>query len=690
VLLIYDGKCGFCKIWIDYWRKLTGDRVEHAASQEVGEKYPQISKKQFTEAVQLVREDGTVASGARAVFETLGYKKVPFAPVMEWGYRVIAGHRDLFYHLTKWTFGLQIEPARFALTQWVFVRLLAVVYAIAFGSLTVQVTGLLGAHGVLPVGDYFKAVAESAGGARYVFVPSVFWMNYSDGALVGVCWAGVAIAVVVMAGFFERAGLAILFVLYLSLSSAGQEFLSFQWDSLLLEAGFLAIFLGNARVVVWLFRWLLFRLMFMSGAVKLLSHDKTWRDLSALSFHYWTQPLPNRISWYMEQLPEWFQRMSTAFVLGVEVGIPFLIFAPRRLRIFGAKWLLILQVLIFLTGNYTFFNLLAMALCVFLFDDRSFERSWWTGRKPVQTTLSTRRGIVERLGGKRWRLGTERSVPVFARWWMGRKPVLTTLSSRGGILEGLGGKRWRLGTEKSVPVFARWWMGRKPVQTTLSTRGGILEGLGGKRWRLGTERSVPVFARWEKAVVALMTGVVLTIGLGRMIETFAREPVEPLHSIVKYTAPLEIVNSYGLFAMMTTARPEIIVEGSMDGDTWRAYSFRYKPGDLGRAPRWVEPHQPRLDWQMWFAALGNYRENPWFVNFAVKLLEGSPEVRGLLEADPFGGKAPQYVRAVLYEYSFTDAEERRRTGNWWKRDAKGLYLPAVGLKAVSVNAPKNQ
>jgi lipase maturation factor 1 len=610
VLLIYDGKCGFCKIWIDYWRKLTGDRVEHAASQEVGEKYPQISKKQFTEAVQLVREDGTVASGARAVFETLGYKKVPFAPVMEWGYRVIAGHRDLFYHLTKWTFGLQIEPARFALTQWVFVRLLAVVYAIAFGSLTVQVTGLLGAHGVLPVGDYFKAVAESAGGARYVFVPSVFWMNYSDGALVGVCWAGVAIAVVVMAGFFERAGLAILFVLYLSLSSAGQEFLSFQWDSLLLEAGFLAIFLGNARVVVWLFRWLLFRLMFMSGAVKLLSHDKTWRDLSALSFHYWTQPLPNRISWYMEQLPEWFQRMSTAFVLGVEVGIPFLIFAPRRLRIFGAKWLLILQVLIFLTGNYTFFNLLAMALCVFLFDDRSFERSWWTGRKPVQTTLSTRRGIVERLGGK--------------------------------------------------------------------------------RWRLGTERSVPVFARWEKAVVALMTGVVLTIGLGRMIETFAREPVEPLHSIVKYTAPLEIVNSYGLFAMMTTARPEIIVEGSMDGDTWRAYSFRYKPGDLGRAPRWVEPHQPRLDWQMWFAALGNYRENPWFVNFAVKLLEGSPEVRGLLEADPFGGKAPQYVRAVLYEYSFTDAEERRRTGNWWKRDAKGLYLPAVGLKAVSVNAPKNQ
>ena len=156
------------------------------------ERYPQISKQEFSQAVQLVRADGTIASGARAVFETLGYKKVPFAPVVEWGYRVIASHRDFFYHLTKWTFGTRIEPARFALTQWIFVRLLAVIYAIAFGSLTVQMRGLLGADGILPVGDYLKAVAENAGVARYFFVPTVFWINCSDAALVGVCWAGVA------------------------------------------------------------------------------------------------------------------------------------------------------------------------------------------------------------------------------------------------------------------------------------------------------------------------------------------------------------------------------------------------------------------------------------------------------------------------------------------------------------------
>jgi hypothetical protein len=233
--------------------------------------------------------------------------------------------------------------------------------------------------------------------------------------------------------------------------------------------------------------------------------------------------------------------------------------------------------LIFLTGNYTFFNLLAVAVCLFLFDDRDFERK--------------------------------------IKW---------------------------------PPMNAD--------------------------------------KRGSKTLAAVVAVVVLTIGISRMVETFLNVPV----FIVKYTAPLEIVNSYGLFAMMTTERPEIIVEGSMDGENWSAYSFRYKPGDPARAPRWAAPYQPRLDWQMWFAALGNYRENPWFVNFAVRLLEGSPEVRGLLEADPFGGRSPRYIRAMLYDYTFTDWGERRKTGNWWMREAKGQYLPPVGLKSQSLNAPKNQ
>jgi len=145
------------------------------------------------------------------------------------------------------------------------------------------------------------------------------------------------------------------------------------------------------------------------------------------------------------------------------------------------------------------------------------------------------------------------------------------------------------------------------------------------------------------------------------------------------------VSSYGLFAVMTTTRIEIVVEGSMDGETWLPYEFRYTPGDLNTAPRWAAPHQPRLDWQMWFAALGDYRSNPWFVNFALRLLDGSPQVVALLAHNPFPDHPPKYVRAMAYEYSFTDWPARRRTAAWWKREPRGVYLPAVGLKASSQN-----
>jgi hypothetical protein len=286
-----------------------------------------------------------------------------------------------------------------------------------------------------------------------------------------------------------------------------------------------------------------------------------------MSFPYWTPPLPNRIAWYAAHLPVWFQKMSTGSVLVIELTIPFLIFAPRRLRMFAAWCLVGLQVLIFLTGNYTFFNLLAIGLCVFLFDDRDFEL-------------------------------------------------------------------WRM-----LPRKAK-------ARAT------------------------------NKLAVTLVAVLILAMGIGRMAETFLDVRVP----FIKYAAPFEVVNSYGLFAVMTTDRPEIIVEGSNDRETWIPYSFRYKPGDLSRAPRWVAPYQPRLDWQMWFAALGTYRENPWFVNFAVRLLEGSPDVLALLEANPFPDQPPRYVRALLYDYRFTNPEQRRKSGNWWIQEARGEYLPPVGLR----------
>jgi lipase maturation factor 1 len=579
-LVIFDGKCGFCKIWIKYWYQVTGGRVDYAPSQEVGESFPQIPPEDFSRSVQFVLPSGQSFRGAEAVFQMLTYAPrmgwllwlyrhvLGFAPATEAGYRFIASNRSLFYQLTRFTFGRTVSPLCYASVEWIFLRILAAIYAIAFASCGVQVTGLIGERGILPVGRYLEAISQHFGAEAFWMLPSVFWIAHGDAALRGVSIAGVVISIVLLLGYFERICLICLFVLYLSLCSAGQDFMSFQWDMLLLETGFLAIFLGSSKLVVFLFRWLVFRLIFLSGAVKLLSHDPAWRGFDALSFHYWTQPLPTPLAWYMNQLPSVLQRLSTASVIGVELVVPFLVFAPRMWRFFGAGAILLLQLLIFLTGNYTFFNLLTMALCLFLFDDRALGRL----RLPLKL-----RGIQCR--------------PIFTR---GAAILILSLSS-----------------------IELW---------------GVFTGS------------------------------------------------TAMSSILRYTGSFGVVNTYGLFAVMTTTRPEIIVQGSNDGVKWLDYEFKYKPGDARSAPRWVAPHQPRLDWQMWFAALSSFREAAWFQNFMVRLLEGSPEVLKLLRKDPFAGAPPKYVRALLFNYAFTDFATRRQTGAWWTRTPRGLYFPQISLE----------
>jgi len=439
-----------------------------------------------------------------------------------------------------------------------FLKALGAIYLIAFVSFGLQAGGLIGSQGMLPVANYLRGMREALGARAFWYAPTVFWVSSSDLAL-RVAWiAGAALAIVLMLGFFRRACLVAMLILYISISTAGQDFWSFQWDILLTEAGFLAIFADASPGRTWLFRWLLFRLTFMSGLVKLLSGDPTWRDLTALSYHYETQPLPTPVAWYMYQLPAWFQKASTVFVFFVELLVPFLIFAPLRLRRIAAGLLIGLQVLILLTGNYTFFNLLAIALCVFLFADRP--------ARDKQPESRTHRAVT----------------------------------------------------------------------------------------------------------MALMVFVLTTSGL-QFLEMFHMPLPAPARSYLLWISPLRLINSYGLFAVMTTTRPEIVVEGSNDGTNWLAYEFRYKPGDVKRAPPWVAPYQPRLDWQMWFAALGSADENRWFYNLAARLMQGSAPVLGLLERNPFPGSPPRYIRAVVYDYRFTDFAERRRSGAWWQREEKGLY-----------------
>jgi Lipase maturation factor len=446
-----------------------------------------------------------------------------------------------------------------------FLQLLAAVYAVAFVSLGVQVLGLIGFHGILPAGDFLAAVHQQMGGAGYWNCPTVFWLNSSDGALQAAWILGTlcSLAAIVAPWKFARwkpivrVALGGCLILWLSLCVAGQDFLSFQWDVLLLEAGFLALFADDSVIRIWLFRWLIFRLMFYSGVVKLLSHDPNWHNLTALHYHYWTQPLPTPLAWYMEQLPMWFQQLSTAFTLFAELVVPFLFFAPKPIRRVAAWIVIALQVLILFTGNYTFFNWLAIILTLFLFVEP----------KPAPRS------------------------------------------------------RVHLAVSVALAAF-----------------------------------------------IGVVTGCVT-------LQIFSVElPGE--NAVLRAVEPLRIVNSYGLFAVMTTERPEIIVEGSNDGVAWLAYEFPDKPGDLRRAPPIVAPFQPRLDWQMWFAALSNYQNNRWFVGFMLRLLQGEPNVLALLRYNPFANAPPKYIRARVYLYHFTKFGEP----GWWNREERGLYFPAISLK----------
>jgi Lipase maturation factor len=475
-------------------------------------------------------------------------------------------------------------PGDDRLARWLFLRALGGIYFVAFVSFGLQAPGLIGSNGILPAATFLRQVRQILALRAYWAVPSLFWLGSSDTWLRLLPLVGALAALALLVGFSHWLLQAFLFVAYLSVVSVGQDFMAFQWDILLLEAGFLAIFLGVAsRLVPWLYRWLLFRLMFLSGAVKLLSGDPTWRNLTALDYHFETQPLPTVLGWFMAQLPSWFHRASTGGVFVIELGAPFLIFAPRRLRLAGCALIVFLQALIFATGNYTFFNLLTIGLCLFLLDDE------------LLGTVFPKR-LAERI------------------------------------------------TSAPAP------------QGDSAFGPGAVAGLA--------------------ALILLVSGVQLS-------GTFLRVVPQPLGALARAVSPFHIVNSYGLFAVMTTSRPEIIVEGSNDGQTWLEYGFKYKAGDVQRAPGWVEPFQPRLDWQMWFAALGTYQGNPWFVNFAVRLLQGSPQVLALLDKNPFPDAPPRYVRALLYDYHFTDPDTLRAGGGWWRRDLQGVYLPMISLEDVT-------
>ncbi|HMC26493.1 MAG TPA: lipase maturation factor family protein [Verrucomicrobiae bacterium] len=636
-LLVFDGDCNFCRYWIARWQRITGDRIDYLPFQDpaIAERFPEIPRARFEQAVQLIETEGRIYSAAEAVFRSLAYgrrwplwayRHVPgVAPVTELAYRLVASHRTFFSFLTRLLWGRGAAPSRYVASRWLFLRLIGLIYIIAFVSLGVQIIGLVGHNGIVPADQMMPALQHAThalGWKRFFAEPTLCWYRADDAFLRLQCSAGIVLGLLVLLGVAQKLSLFLLWVLYLSLTIVCRVFLSYQWDVLLLETGLLAIIFAptglrpasELRAPIsatgfWLLRWLLFRLMLASGCVKLLSGDPTWRNLTALNYHYQTQPLPTWIGWYAHQLPQWWHKGSVVVMYGIELVLPFFIFMPRRLRLIACWAFIFLQLAIGASGNYGFFNLLAIALCVLLMDDVLL-----------------------------WRLIPRRLRPFVTRW-----------------------TGFQNGSFKSVPSAT-------PARSTTNP-GQSFRSLVGSVGRIAT------------TVVAILILIVSSMLLLAMFRLGVNWP-RPLISLYARTAPFRSINNYGLFAVMTTTRPEIVVEGSNDGHKWEPYEFRWKPGDLKRRPGFVEPHQPRVDWQMWFAALGDYQENPWFMNFCYRLLQGSPEVIRLLEKNPFPQGPPQYIRAVVYEYKFTDPKKRAREGTWWSREYKGLYCPTLSRSRV--------
>jgi len=593
-LLVFDGDCGFCRQWVGRWRGITGERVEYRPSQEVAERFPEIGEARFKARVWLIEPDGRATSGAGAVFRLYAlagemrwpiwmYQEIPtFAAVAEAAYAIVARHRGAAAVATRLLWGDVVERPRYRRMQAIFLRGLGFVYLVAFWSLAVQVDGLIGGRGVLPAAEFLRTIGPALGEQAHWQLPTLLWLDSSDRALHILTRGGVVVSGLVVAGVFPGPCLALLWTAYLSLMVVGQPFLGYQWDVLLLEAGGLGIlfapwnaWIGWARwepstVVLWLIRWLVFRVMFLSGVVKLTSGDPTWRAWEALKFHYETQPLPTWTSWSLHQAPGWFHAASVGIMFWAELIAPFLVFGPRRVRMVGFWSLVLLQLLIAATGNYGFFNLLSIVLCLTLVEDRDWGRRYADG-------------------------------------------------------DALPRRRW-----------------------------------------------------WHRAALASVGAIIVTVTTMESLDRAGSTVVypAPLESVRRLVAPYHSMNAYGLFAVITTDRPEIIVEGSQDGNVWEPYTFAWKPGDPGRRPPFSTPHMPRLDWQMWFAALaGDCRTQSWFRAFERRLLEGSPEVLGLLREDPFPRKPPRYVRARLFLYRFTG----RGAEAWWQREEVGMFCPPAAL-----------
>lgn len=551
----------------------------------------------------------------------------------------------------RWWVGPGVNgPRGHVLSRWLFLRALGLIYFSAFYSLVFQIRGLLAPNGLLPAGSYLQEVAKvMPGAARFWYAPTLLWFNSSSYALSTLCWLGMAASVLLILNIWPRAMLALCFALFLSFVSAAEDFSGYQSDGMLLAAGFICFFMAPAglrprlgeerppsRASLFLLQLLWFSIYFESGIAKYFGGDPSWRDFSAMNEYYQNGPLPTWIGWYAAQLPRRFHEATAFVTVFTELVVVGMIFLPRAFRIVCFFFVTSLQIVIILTANYAFLNYLVLALAIFLLDDafliQLIPRRW---REPVRMKLN-----VE-LAQKPWRRD----------WFKFRRPVLAT---------------------SEAPELDPFSLLNPPSPPPEEIESKAHENAAEKQsivWRR-------LFSDLALSVNALLLVWVLYATLFllvRQISPGLSLPSRPVTAL----EPFRVANSYGLFGRMTWARHEIEFQGSNDGVSWTTYSFRYKPQALDEAPGIYAPYQPRFEWNLWFASLGGWRENPFVVRTEQQLLFNNRDVLSLFRFNPFADAPPTRVRAVIWQYWFTDRATRKSTGAWWRREFRGLYAPAL-------------
>jgi len=533
----------------------------------------------------------------------------------------------------RWLFDSRNGPADRFLSRWIFLRALGLIYFSAFFPLVFQIRGLIGPQGILPAGEYLKSVAAQLGYTRYWYLPSVLWFSSGSHMLTGLCWAGMAAALLLVFNIWPRGMLAICFVCFLSFVSAAGDFSGYQSDGMLLEAGFLSLFLAPGgfrpgfgetrppvRAALYLLLWEWFRIYFESGAAKIMGGDPEWRNFTALDEYYQNGPLPTWIGWYVQHFPHWFHTATTFFTLALELVLIWVAFLPRPFRIALFFVVTPWQIGIILTANYTFLNYLVLILAFLLLDDRFLLRFF-----PNQW----KKDLLERTPAP----SIDSTAPA-----TDKLSILAAPSTQSA--------------DEPPPKAA----GARDLWQNI------------RRWLAPLRVSVA-------AVLLVWIFYSTTVQMIWMI-TPAPLPTSP----VALLDPFRIANRYGLFAVMTRSRYEIEFQGSNDGQTWTAYPFRHKPQELDKPPRIYAPYQPRLDWNLWFASLGEWRDNPMVLRTERRLLSNDHDVLALFAANPFPQGPPRQVRAVLWQYWFTSMGEKRQHGLWWRRELLGLYAPAIQLE----------